>query len=284
MSTKRCCAHQCFNSSSYTKNIYYFCFPKHKQFADQWADLCGRSDLKQKPLTSITKYYLCSEHFTAKCFVDPETRQKLKRELPLMIAMPSIFKNNLQEAMHIVNPKQSIEVHNIVLLDSDSEADDNDNITDFINFKKEETHYFEKTRFNAIDEDETVPLQENDKNIEVRRDVDNKTSEYIEDYILENESEQEKNIDISKSIEYEEKKCRLCLKELHDDEVITKFESSSSLQEFIKRIMSDKIAVGDEFSQLVCKNCENNALLCLIIVQNMDVSQEKIISPPEAFK
>ncbi|XP_055850982.1 uncharacterized protein LOC129915458 [Episyrphus balteatus] len=271
--SKRCSAQHCFNSNLYTKNISYFSFPKHKKFADQWADLAGRSDLKKKPLLRVVKYFLCSEHFTANCFVDIETKQKLKRDLPHSIALPSIFKNNLQETMHISNPKQTMEVHNIILLDSVEDfgrklcenAISDEIASDSLSGDGESANEFEK-----INKEPLVTKVEVLENVEILKEVEYPCHEDYGDL-------DEILLDIA-TVKPLPKQCRLCFKELAGDEDTTQFGESLHLREFITRVMSDKITVGDEFSQIVCKNCENNSLLCLIIIQQMDGTQDKIIS------
>ncbi|XP_055903977.1 uncharacterized protein LOC129939837 isoform X1 [Eupeodes corollae] len=269
--SKRCCAQHCFNCTLYTKNISYFSFPKNKMFADQWADLAGRSDLKEKPLTRIIKYFLCSEHFTANCFHDKETRQILKRDLPHSIALPSIFKNNLHETMQISNPKQSIEVHNIVLLQNDDDESKPNN--SILGYEIDSNSLSEEYSCDS----EKPSRKEICKTIQDGRDV-------LEIECLESEEQeshqQDENGDNLNAV-YLPYQCRLCFKELKNDDLITAFEDSLHLQEFISRVMSDKITVGDEFSQVVCKNCENNSLLCLIIIQQMDATQQKIASSSE---
>lgn len=66
--------------------------------AVKWAIAAGRSDLLNKKLTSITKYFLCSEHFTDDSFFDPPHNTRLKKSLnPVNIPIPSNFKCNITE-------------------------------------------------------------------------------------------------------------------------------------------------------------------------------------------
>lgn len=54
----------------------------------------------EKKLTSITKYFLCSEHFAEDSFFDPPNNTRLKKSLnPVNIPIPSIFKCNITKYM-----------------------------------------------------------------------------------------------------------------------------------------------------------------------------------------
>lgn len=66
--------------------------------AVKWAIAANRADLLEKKLSSITKYYLCSEHFSDDCFVDPPNNTRLNKNLyPLSIPVPTIFKCNIDK-------------------------------------------------------------------------------------------------------------------------------------------------------------------------------------------
>lgn len=68
----------------------------------------GRSDLLDKKLSSITKYFLCSEHFENECFLDPPHNTRLKKTLnPVNIPVPSIFKGNITKYMPKPKPSTS---------------------------------------------------------------------------------------------------------------------------------------------------------------------------------
>lgn len=73
------------------KSNITFCFS-----AEKWAQAANRPDLLKKTLDCITKYYLCAEHFTNDCFIDPPYNTRLKKtNHPLSIPIPTIFKCNL---------------------------------------------------------------------------------------------------------------------------------------------------------------------------------------------
>lgn len=74
--------------------------------AVKWAMAANRADLLEKKLSCITKYYLCSEHFSDDCFVDPPLNTKLKKTLypSINIPVPTIFKCNIDK--YIPNAKQ----------------------------------------------------------------------------------------------------------------------------------------------------------------------------------
>lgn len=59
----------------------------------------NRADLLDKKLSSITKYYLCSEHFSDDCFADPPNNTRLNKTLypTVSIPVPTIFKCNFNK-------------------------------------------------------------------------------------------------------------------------------------------------------------------------------------------
>lgn len=72
----------------------------------KWAIAANRADLLEKKLSCITKYYLCSEHFSDDCFSDPPNNTRLNKSLyPLSIPVPTIFKCNIDK--YIPNSKRS---------------------------------------------------------------------------------------------------------------------------------------------------------------------------------
>lgn len=64
-----------------------------------WATAAGREDLMEKKMSSIVKYFLCSEHFTSGCFADPPYNTRLKKitRPEVSIPIPSIFENNIEK-------------------------------------------------------------------------------------------------------------------------------------------------------------------------------------------
>lgn len=74
--------------------------------AVKWAIAANRADLLEKKLSCITKYYLCSEHFSDDCFSDPPHNTRLKKSLyPLNIPVPTVFKCNIDK--YIPSTKRS---------------------------------------------------------------------------------------------------------------------------------------------------------------------------------
>lgn len=73
--------------------------------AQKWLELAQRSDLMDKPINTIIKYFMCSEHFTDDCFVDPQTRNKLKKSIrPFFVPLPSIFQCNIEQYIRSDKP------------------------------------------------------------------------------------------------------------------------------------------------------------------------------------
>lgn len=67
--------------------------------ARSWATAAGREDLMEKKMSSVVKYFLCSEHFTSGCFDDPPYNTRLKKTVrpEVSVPIPSIFENNIDK-------------------------------------------------------------------------------------------------------------------------------------------------------------------------------------------
>lgn len=67
--------------------------------AMSWAIAAGREDLMEKKMSSVVKYFLCSEHFTSGCFADPPFNTRLKKMTrpEVSIPIPTIFENNIDK-------------------------------------------------------------------------------------------------------------------------------------------------------------------------------------------
>lgn len=67
--------------------------------AKKWAIAAGREDLLEKKINSLIKYFLCSEHFTEECFLDPPNNTRLKKLLrpEVWFPIPSIFTSNIDK-------------------------------------------------------------------------------------------------------------------------------------------------------------------------------------------
>ncbi|XP_062536553.1 uncharacterized protein LOC134205368 isoform X2 [Armigeres subalbatus] len=98
--SKRCCAASCYNSVATNRSVEYFGFPKSTEFSAAWAKAAGREDLLDKSINNIIKYFLCSEHFSNECFLDPPHNTKLKKTIrPVVVPIPTIFHNNFNECV-----------------------------------------------------------------------------------------------------------------------------------------------------------------------------------------
>jgi len=108
---KRCSAKNCYNSQL-THKIAYFGYPKNEVVARKWAELAGRDDLADKRLENLTKYYLCSDHFSPEAFVNPNIEDKsfLRLNRTYEIPLPAIFEDNLMKNVKLVteNPEKFV--------------------------------------------------------------------------------------------------------------------------------------------------------------------------------
>lgn len=101
--------------------------------ATNWAIAAGREDLLEKKIDNIIKYFLCAEHFTDDCFVDPPHNTRLKKILRpnVILPIPTIFKCNIDKYIPTNNKNSSkqSDIENDIYQSNDANCP---NITDSI--------------------------------------------------------------------------------------------------------------------------------------------------------
>lgn len=143
--------------------------------AHKWLELAQRQDLMTKPLNTIIKYFLCSEHFTDDCFVDPQSRSRLKRSVrPFFAPLPSIFKSNIEQYIRTNKPLANTDQHGNEV-DADSLAKTADIYQHFIanSIRKEDDEEQDENDFIYV-----TPI-EDDVNVEEAAEGDNDGQNYI---------------------------------------------------------------------------------------------------------
>ncbi|KAG5669098.1 hypothetical protein PVAND_016995 [Polypedilum vanderplanki] len=233
---KRCCAKSCYNSQ-FTHKIGYFGFPKNEVIAREWARLAGRDDLAEKKLLNLTKYYLCSDHFTSKDFANPNVEDKsflVLNRTPNFVPLPSQFENNLQKNVEVVMK----------------------NADKFVNYTKKEGT-------SMTNENKKLKLGKR-KFDEINFEVSNIEAETNEQIMTEIEY-----------IEEVENICRLCAKP--EFELVQIFNENGELTpetECIKIMPSSVIQFNDGLPQHACIGCLEKLQQCVDIVDGFVLNQD----------
>lgn len=81
-----------WTNKSRTAIISVVSVPRSIFRCQKWLDNCNRHDLTPK---EATKFYLkiCEDHFKAECFVQPNTRVRLRKDVEVL---PTIFNRTVQ--------------------------------------------------------------------------------------------------------------------------------------------------------------------------------------------
>lgn len=122
--------------------------------ASAWAIAAERLDLLDKSLNNLIKYFICSEHFTNDCFLDPPYNTKLKKtSRPVSAPIPTIFKCNF--FIQNLNNVKTSKIHSVkpYVGKTSDELDSHEKITHIIEENK--TENLEETiigpQFNTFD-------------------------------------------------------------------------------------------------------------------------------------
>lgn len=261
--SKRCCAASCFNSNANSnKSIEYFGFPKNMEYASAWAKAASREDLLEKSINNIVKYYLCSEHFTDECFIDPPFNRKLRKtSRPMVVPIPTIFRNNFKECV-----SQSLKEE----IDDSQLSQQMDDIIDF-NPISETTELVDPLLLDdyiAIDHDQSS-CEGIEQFVQYTDDVTSLVEEDKEEDDAEEEEIHSPEPETSPAI------CRLCLSN-GNELLVPIFEDGSEVAYILERILPDMISPDDGFSQQVCLKCLEDATRCLNTIEAFKAAQEKL--------
>lgn len=117
------CVCPMLRSSNQNQNTFYLSTSINFS-AMSWANAAGREDLMEKKMSSVVKYFLCSEHFTQGCFADPPFNTRLKKTIrpEVSIPIPTIFENNIEKYIPKNVPTDEMEsyVNNCISFDGDN--------------------------------------------------------------------------------------------------------------------------------------------------------------------
>lgn len=214
-------------------------------------------------MEKLVKYYLCSDHFTDDCFLDPE-KTRLKKSLrPIQVPIPTIFQCNLADVMprdvSMPLPKKShkrsmptVQYQSPVKESSLSPA-----------FK-----YIVTT---DDGDSEVVICDDNNDLVDQEEESLGQEHPSIEE---EEEEEELVEMEIRPSI------CRLCNVDYsrEEDGLNLKyiFDDQGFLDALNYILPDGQINRGDEYSQYACQYCVTNVETSFIIVSNLRRTQETL--------
>lgn len=226
--------------------IVFLCYCR----ARKWAEYSGRTDLMDKKLDNLTKYHLCSDHFSSDSFVDPNVEKHfLKLKKVPSIPMPTFFENNLLKTVQKVtqNPEKFKSYSKLTAIET-STAENREN--------------FYKTKMNEVKVVERLTSEE-------QMQTENFTD--YEELEIERADEIEE-IDINSF-------CRLCARNAGN--LIAIFNDNGDFNaetESLKLMPSGMIAKDDGFPQFTCLDCVDKLNSCLNIIDGFVVNQTLFVS------
>lgn len=211
--------------------------------AHKWAIAANRSDLLEKKLESITKYFLCAEHFTDDCFMDPPNNTKLKKTIyPVSIPIPTKFESNFSKYVPQRKTVEYVNVNNKFIRMNDANRYD---------IRAGGVSLLNKSA-RAIGERDVNEIRVigvcSDGNIQfVNRDESNEQN--IDccvpdnfDLIIEEEcQESEGKTELEQVIDMINVTCRLCANCFHTDDGLLNIFSDAQLAEKVNRVMPNSV-------------------------------------------
>lgn len=235
--------------------------------AVKWAVAANRADLLEKKLSSITKYYLCSEHFSDDCFVDSPNNSRLKKTLyPLNIPVPTIFKCNIEK--YIPNSKKNTSGTEF---SEDSEG-----------FKKMPNYgpindYLSINRSKEGISMESLSVFHDHYNYP---DISSCSASFLNDITVGINENSFGNIvdcstldDIRDEISHSFQVCRLCAKTYSSAEHLRNLSSEPGIFDNLNNILPDQIKSDDSLPQLACSSCFDKLNICINTINSFKAAQ-----------
>lgn len=214
----------------------------------KWAIAANRADLLEKKLSCITKYYLCSEHFSDDCFTDPPNNTRLKKTLyPLYIPVPTIFKCNIDKYI----PNQKKNTPGTEYLEEAERSKRTPNyapITDFSTNRNKEGISMESLsvfhdHYNYPDISSCSASFFNDIAVSIN-DLSNENSFDNIDHIADCDALNQ----ISNEIKYSFLICRLCAKTYSSAEHLKDLSTEPGIYETLSTILPNQVSISPIFA------------------------------------
>jgi Zinc-finger associated domain (zf-AD) len=223
--------------------------------ARKWAEHAQRPDLMIKKLDNLTKYHLCSDHFSNDAFVDPNVDKSfLKLKKVPSIPMPKIFENNLLSTVQKVtkNPENFVNYSKLTAIDTSRVRTENNENARNVEVKIEEER-LSKNQYDDQMEAETY-------------------TEYIdEDLEIVRADEIEESVDINSF-------CRLCARNSGDLIAIFDQNGEFNAETDCFRLMPVIIRKDDGYPQFACSDCLEKLQSCANIIDGFVMNQSLFVS------
>lgn len=240
--------------------------------ARKWAEMAGRDDLKMKRLENLTKYYLCSDHFSPDCFLNPDVEDKsfLRLNRVFSIPNPSIFEDNLMKNVKLVteNPEKFVNYTRYSLNDPPPKRETRKVAVQ----KRVEREIREDVKL----EQEDV-VQESVVSTIEQEEIITEPAEYIDDYIV------EEDLEISRTNEDEpiniNEYCRLCARNI--EVLIPIFDDNGDFTEeaeCLNVMPTGLIQMNDNLPQSACNDCLDKLQACANVIDGFVVNQTLFVS------
>lgn len=221
--------------------------------AKEWAFLAGRDDLAEKKIENLSKYYLCSEHFTIDDMTNPEIEDKSLLRLKKindMFPLPSIFEDNLMR--NVVTAKQNAEKFSTYSKTRDSSGPSSMII---------------KRRYNVTDR-----LKKEGKKPKFNNTVFVDCDYMTEDNLIEMRQDENEYADINTY-------CRLCAKTSMD--LIAIFDEMGNYHaetDCFRMMPSDLIGKDDGLPQFTCSDCLDKLQSCANVIDSFVANQNCFVT------
>lgn len=244
-------------------------------------------------MSSIVKYFLCSEHFTSGCFADPPYNTRLKKTTrpEVSIPIPSIFENNINKYIPKnvqLNAGKSDTIEDISFSGNDLDECYNCEVPSDVHFMEAELPDINHSgiAINGLTNDHAF--------VDINT-LDTLSDPY--DFIIEDDHiEQSAKLEIFSSTENTAEvitvplMCRLCAAIFTTGSELSHISSISGLEAKLNSLLPNLVSIndirlnfyvnnancslilqiqcGDDLSQLICKLCLDKVNECINTVDN----------------
>lgn len=207
----------------------------------------GRADLLDKDLDKLVKYYMCSDHFEDHCFLDPDTRTRLKKTVrPVVVPIPTIFECNLCDVI-----------------------------------PKDISRTLSPTKLQHAT---TPPATGNSMKVKPSEEQDDPDGAVV--YIIsgvEEDQEELINRDVYEIQSEDPISCRLCNTELEPHSAIVDIFDHDSISDALQVVLPGQIQKDDGYSQFICESCISDLDTSFSILTKFQDAQHAIRRPVDVI-
>lgn len=211
--------------------------------AELWLKAAGRPDLLGKNLERLIKYHVCADHFERDCFLDPDTKTRLKKtKVPVTAPIPTIFENNLKKYI----PQQ---IHPHIQKEKRPKA-------------KSYTYVI-----SANDGREAEVIISQEPNIEMEQ-IRGEVQVYTDEDEVTEAAPVPSVIDVEEGVF-----CRMCFLQINNRDM-RKVCMVGEVEDALTNVVPGLIHVDDASSQVFCTKCHNDLMIADKIVTRFKQAQQ----------